>query len=67
MSPANTAGLLVGDIVTAVDGVRVDHRHTLAEILRLYDPGESAAFTIMRAGKEQTITITFVNYDDLLY
>lgn len=66
-SPAAAAGLVAGDIVTAVDGVRVDHRHTLAEILRLYDPGESASLTVVRNKEEQSITVTFANYEDLLY
>lgn len=66
-SPAGVAGILAGDILTAVDGVRVDHRTTLAELLRLYDPGETAAFTVVRNGAEQAITVTFADYADLLY
>ncbi len=66
-SPAATAGLLAGDIIGAVDGVRVDTATTLAELLRLYDPGETAAFAVTRGGEEFTLTVTFVEYGDLLY
>lgn len=66
-SPASVAGVLAGDIITSVDGVRVDHATTLAEHLRLYDPGETAVLTLVRGGAEQTITVTFVDYADLLY
>lgn len=66
-SPASLAGVLAGDIITSVDGARVDHTATLAEHLRLYDPGETAVLTLVRDGVEQTITATFVDYADLLY
>jgi S1-C subfamily serine protease len=65
--PAGLAGLVTGDIITEIDGIQVDHEHTLAELLRLYAPGETAGFTVMHAGTSKTVMITFVDEQDLLY
>lgn len=65
--PGAVAGLAVGDVITAVDDVRVDATTSLAEILRLYDPGQSARFDVARASGETTLTVTFGDYDDLVY
>jgi S1-C subfamily serine protease len=49
-SPAEQAGLLAGDVITAVDGDAVDARRTLAERISAYDPGDTVVLTVLRAG-----------------
>lgn len=66
-SPAQDVGILVGDVVTAVDDIRIDHATSLAELLRLYRPGDRATLTVMRDGASQRIDVTFGTYADLLY
>lgn len=65
--PGAAAGLATGDVLVAVDDVRVDGATSLAELLRLYDPGQAATLRVVRDGQEQTLTVTLGDYDDLLY
>lgn len=65
--PAQTVGVLVGDVVTAVDDIRIDRMTSLAELLRLYRPGDRATLSVMRTGVVQRIDVTFGAYADLLY
>lgn len=66
-SPADVAGLRAGDIIRAVDDVRVNGTTSLAELLRVYDPGETAALRVLRDGAEQTLSVTFADLADLVY
>ena len=59
-APAAKAGLMKGDLITAVDG-------TPAKAIKLYDlrrrlrdeaPGAKVSFTIDRGGKSRTVTVT---------
>lgn len=61
-SPAFTAGLQAGDVVKAIDGVRINEWYELMHTLmtssgRTEDGQPKAVFTIERAGKEQTLTL----------
>lgn len=66
-SPAQTAGVLVGDVVTAVDDTRVDDVTALNELLRLYAPGDVAVVTVLRSGVSQRINVTLGDWADLVY
>jgi S1-C subfamily serine protease len=56
--PADKAGLQVGDLVVAVNGKKVQSMDDLAAQVRLLGPGQRAALTVVRDGKEQTVTAT---------
>ncbi len=56
-SPAEAAGLLAGDVVTAVDGVRVDSVLAFIEKVRAA-PGRDVALTVERDGTLQQLTLT---------
>jgi S1-C subfamily serine protease len=47
-SPADLAGLREGDIITHVDGVKVDGDNPLDEILTQYRPGETVSLRVLR-------------------
>ncbi|MCS7283224.1 MAG: PDZ domain-containing protein [Anaerolineae bacterium] len=57
-SPAEEAGLQVGDLITAVNGERVTAARPLAEILASYRPGDRVTLTVEREGKELKIPVT---------
>ena len=57
-SPADEAGLQEGDIVTAIDGRRIDASLGLDDILSLYAPGDRLTLSVLRAGATLRIEVT---------
>lgn len=57
-SPADKAGLKDGDIITAVDGQRVDVAHTLDDVLITHQPGTTVTITVLRAGQNLDLQLT---------
>jgi S1-C subfamily serine protease len=57
-SPAASAGIQPGDVITAVDGQSLDSESALAETLSRHNPGDTATLTIARGGQQQTIQVT---------
>lgn len=54
-SPAAAAGIRVGDVITAVDGLSVDSTRDLSREIR-HRPGASVAIELYRDGKEKEVT-----------
>jgi S1-C subfamily serine protease len=50
-SPAQAAGLLVDDIITAVNGDVVDAERTLRDRLLAYEPGDTVTLSVQRGGE----------------
>ena len=50
--PADTAGILPGDVITAVDNHKMPNSKKLRTYIATIRPGEKAEFTIWRDGKE---------------
>ena len=57
-SPAEAAGVQVGDIITAVDGTPIDANHRLADVVSQYQPGDRVKITVWRAGDAKSVTAT---------
>lgn len=57
-TPAERAGLKAGDVVTEVEGERVEDGRALVVAIRTHQPGEKVEFTIERDGQQRTVTIT---------
>jgi S1-C subfamily serine protease len=57
-SPAAEAGLLPGDILTSIDGARIDASQSLDDILSNYEPGDVLPIEVLRAGETLQITVT---------
>jgi serine protease Do len=57
-SPAEDAGVAIGDIITAVDGTPIDANHRLADVVSQYQPGDRVRITVWRAGDTKRITVT---------
>ncbi len=57
-SPAEAAGLRAGDVITAMDNVRLDANHTLGDLVAARRPGERVTLTVLRGGQSLTIAVT---------
>ena len=56
-SPAEKAGLQAGDVITAVDGTKIDDTHSLADLIGAKKPGDKVALAITRGNQTQTLTV----------
>jgi membrane-associated protease RseP (regulator of RpoE activity) len=57
-SPAAKAGIQVGDILTAVDGEKVEGAWDVGHAVREKDTGDNVAIELYRDGRAQTVTAT---------
>jgi len=57
-SPAATAGLKVNDIITAVDGDKVDQERTLRDRLLAYEPGDTVTLSVLRGDETLDVEVT---------
>ena len=57
-SPAAKAGVLKGDIVTAINGKPVKDLKEYSNYLKEHQPGDTVTFTIERDGKKEDVKIT---------
>ncbi len=65
-SGADEAGIEVGDLVTSLDGVRVQGIADLAAQVQTHSAGDAVDVVIVRDGQEQTLSVTFgARPDDL--
>ncbi|HEX9668579.1 MAG TPA: PDZ domain-containing protein [Thermoanaerobaculia bacterium] len=55
-SPADKAGIRVGDVLTRVDGEAIEGPHDLRAALRDAEDGQAATVELWRDGKAQTVT-----------
>jgi len=57
-SPADKAGVKEGDIITEVDGTKIDQEHSLTSLVGLKSVGDKVKLTVVRDGKTITLTAT---------
>jgi serine protease Do len=57
-SPANKAGLQVGDIITGIDKTTLDETHAYINTLFQYSAGDTVTLTINRSGRQTLIKVT---------
>jgi serine protease Do len=56
-SPAQSAGLLAGDVITKIGSTAIDTSNTLVATVANLQPGARIPFDIIRNGRAQTITV----------
>jgi putative serine protease PepD len=66
-SPADLAGVLEGDIITAIDGVPVADPDTAVVRIRSNAPGDTITLSIERDGKELDVDVTLAALADIDY
>jgi S1-C subfamily serine protease len=57
-SPAATAGIKQGDVITKVNDQQIDQEHPLTSIMAKTRPGDKVTLTVIRGGQTQSIQIT---------
>jgi serine protease Do len=55
-SPADKAGLQEKDIITKIDGVAIDENNSLTSVLGRHSVGDKVTLTVIRDGKEISLT-----------
>jgi len=60
-SPADKAGLVGGDVITKINGQKIDANHSLTSILNQHQPGDEVTLTVLRNGQTLTRTATLGN------
>ena len=57
-TPAEAAGVKQGDVIVAIDGADVASAESLTGYVRQYSAGDKVKLTVIRSGKELTVTAT---------
>ena len=63
-SSADEAGLKPGDVLIAIDGFQITDPSSVQAKVNDYHPGDKAAITYIRDGKEVTVSVTFQAADE---
>ena len=58
-SAADKAGLKKGDVLVAVDSVKITTPSSVQEVISRFSPGDKAELTVLRDGKEKTFEVVF--------
>ncbi|AKM82011.1 TPA: PDZ domain-containing protein [Candidatus Berkelbacteria bacterium] len=56
-SSAENAGLKNGDVITEINGGRVDQNNPLSSKIQTFQPGDTIELTFIRAGKENKVSV----------
>ncbi len=57
-SPADRAGLRMGDLIVSVEGESLRDEVSLSDLIQQYEPGDEVELLVLRDGRERTITVT---------
>lgn len=63
-SPARSAGMLAGDVITAVNGQRIDNAGDLGSRLALMAPGDTVQLAVWRNRAQRTVSVTLGRASD---
>jgi membrane-associated protease RseP (regulator of RpoE activity) len=63
-TPADQAGLMAGDVISAVDRAPIDRDHPLANMIEQYKPGDQITIYFWRANREDSVRIKLGEHPD---
>jgi serine protease Do len=63
-SPAAKAGIMAGDVITAVDGIEIEDSRGLARKIASMAPGTSVKLAITHNGSQKTVSLTLGQLPD---
>jgi hypothetical protein len=63
-SPAELAGILKGDVVTAVDGVNVSSFEHFAAMMRTFDGGQTVSVELVRNGERLSLAVILASRNE---
>jgi serine protease Do len=63
-SPAEKAGIRVGDVLLKMDGVELKTRDDFKDLMKEKAPDDRVVFELIRNGKNETLTLRLGNRDD---
>ncbi len=63
-SPAGKVGIVEGDIILEVDGVKLDDTNSLASLIRKKSVGDTTVLKIIHKGKETTIKVILEKFKE---
>jgi S1-C subfamily serine protease len=66
-SPAAAAGFQVGDVVLALNGIKMSDKEGLKKAKGSWKAGQSVSYTVQREGAEQQIAVTLAKAPDQVY
>ncbi len=58
-SAAEQAGIKAGDVLVAIDSIRITNTASVQEAVSRFSPGDKAVVTVVRDGKEKKCDVTF--------
>ena len=62
--PADRAGLVSGDVITAVDTANVPHAQDLPRLVARHAPGSHVKLTVMHDKSSKTVDVTLAQLQD---
>jgi hypothetical protein len=65
-SPADMAGLEVGDLITAIDRTPIDPHHPLQDAIIQYEPGDRITIHLLRGEQEESVRAKLAEHPDNL-
>lgn len=65
--PADRAGLTDGDIIIAIDEIRITSTMTIADILATYAPGQQVTLRVSRNEEVKDMRVTLGTWEELVY
>jgi S1-C subfamily serine protease len=63
-SPAEKAGLEMGDVILAIDGSEIEYDVDLADVIQGFQPGDTLNLEVSREGETQEFTVTLIEDPD---
>lgn len=58
-TPAEQAGIQVGDVLTGINNFPIDADHSLGNVLTNFNPGDTVTIHLLRNGNTQDVSATF--------